>query len=256
MDSIKRWSRRDFLGLGAVAAAVRVHTRDARGQPRPPGVDPRLTARPVPPRRAADRGITRIGPDMARGGLLYVPAGYDPRRPAPLIVALHGGGGYAGSWSRLYDVCEERSLVLMAPDSRARTWDRVSGEFGPDVGFIDAALRFTFDRCAIDPMRIALAGFSDGASYALSLGPSNGDLFTHIIAWSPGFSDPDEPIVGAPRVFISHGTQDNVLPLSGTRNGIVPMFEMDGYAVRYREFEGRHEMPDTVVSATMDWFLG
>lgn len=31
------------------------------------------------------------------------------------------------------------------------------------------------------------AGFSDGASYALSLGLPNGNLFSHIVAFSPGF---------------------------------------------------------------------
>jgi len=33
-------------------------------------------------------------------------------------------------------------------------------------------------------------GFSDGASYALSVGITNGDLFTHVIAFSPGFVAP------------------------------------------------------------------
>ena len=46
------------------------------------------------------------------------------------------------------------------------TWDRVGGFFGPDVAYIDLALGITFDRCAIDPARVCLAGFSDGASSA------------------------------------------------------------------------------------------
>jgi phospholipase/carboxylesterase len=146
-------------------------------------------------------------------------------------------------------------VVLLAPESRGGTWDRVGGVFGADVAFIDAALRHTFERCAIDEAHIALAGFSDGASYALSLGPSNGDLFTHLVAWSPGFSDPEEPIVGSPPVFVSHGTADRVLPVAGTRHALVPMFEMDGYAVDYVEFDGVHELPEDVIDATMDWFL-
>jgi predicted esterase len=36
---------------------------------------------------------------------------------------------------------------------------------------------------------LAVSGFSDGASYALSIGPANGDLFTHVMAFSPGFAD-------------------------------------------------------------------
>jgi phospholipase/carboxylesterase len=203
-----------------------------------------------------DAGVTRIAPDRSRGGILYVPERYTPSSPAPLMVALHGANGQANTWSRLYGTCEEHGIVLLAPDSRGRSWDRVVSDFGPDVGFIDACLRYTFERCAIDPTRMALAGFSDGASYALSLGPSNGDLFTHLIAWSPGFSDPAEPVMGTPLVFVSHGTGDRVLPVAASRVGIVPMFEMDGYAVEYLEFEGAHEMPPEVVARAIAWFLG
>jgi len=220
---------------------------------RPP--DPRLTARPASPTREPTRGRTRIAPELDRGALLYVPGSYVPTTPMPLIVALHGAGGDAERWSSLFGACEARGIVLLAPDARGRTWDRVRADFGPDVSFIDAALRYTFERCAIDKGRVALAGFSDGASYALSLGPSNGDLFTHLVAWSPGFSDPSEPIVGSPRVFVSHGTGDRVLPVRITRDALVPMFEMDGYPIEYVEFQGGHEMPADVVERTLDWFL-
>ena len=217
--------------------------------------DPRLTARPRAPFRPAEHGSTSIAPTLERGGLLYVPQTYDEATPAPLIVALHGGGGRAASWSRLFDVCEARGIVLVAPDARARTWDRITSDFGPDVGFIDATLRYTFERCSIDPDHIALAGFSDGASYTLSLGPSNGDLFTHLIAWSPGFSSPVDPIIGEPKVFVSHGAADRVLPVAASRVGIVPMFQMDGYSIEYVEFDGEHEMPAAVVQRAMEWFL-
>lgn len=221
---------------------------------RGPIPDPRLQARPFAPRRDVDPGLHRFGEQ--RGGLLFVPTGYEPSVPPPFLLALHGSGGSADSWSRLFDVCDARGIVLLAVDSRDRTWDRVHGEFGPDVAFIDAALRFAFDRCVVDPSRLGLAGFSDGASYALSLGVSNGDLFTHLIAWSPGFTNPSEPIVGRPGVFVSHGTRDGVLPVRASRDGIVPIFEMDGYEPVYVEFDGRHEMPPEIVGQALDWFTG
>ncbi len=222
---------------------------------RPAFLDPRLTARPQRPFRPPVIGETRFGEQLPRGGILYVPQGYEPEAPIPLVVALHGAGGDADRWARFYEECDRRSFAILAPESRERTWDRILSDFGPDVGFIDSALRFTFERIAVDPARIALAGFSDGATYALSLGPSNGDLFTHLIAWSPGFSSPVDPIVGTPRVYVSHGVADRVLPVAASRVGIVPMFEMDGYDVRYTEFEGRHEIPDTVRTEALDWFL-
>lgn len=251
-------TRREFVAATVGAPLVELAGSEVApaGIGRPGSLlDPRLTARPHRPSRPAEVGESRFGTNLARGGFLYVPSSYTASVPAPLIVALHGSGGRAATWSSLQEACDARGIVLLAPDSRGRTWDRVNGDFGPDVGFIDSALRYTFDRCVIDSGHIALAGFSDGASYALSLGPSNGDLFTHLIAWSPGFSDPTEPIVGLPEVFVSHGTVDPVLPISGSRNGIVPMFEMDGYDIEYAEFDGRHEVPPEITTRALDWFL-
>ncbi len=257
----KAWTRRDFVGalvatpMLSGASRLRDETSLPPSLRTPCKLNARLTARPRRPFRSFRRGQTRIGQDLERGGYLFVPESYREDQPAPLLVALHGGGGHAGRWSDLYAACENRGIVLVAPDSRGRTWDRVNGAFGPDVAFIDAVLRFTFERCAIDPLRIALAGFSDGASYTLSLGPPNGDLFSHLIAWSPGFSDPEDPIVGAPRVFVSHGTDDRVLPVSMSRSAIVPMFEMDGYEVTYFEFQGRHELTTKAIDEGLNWFL-
>jgi phospholipase/carboxylesterase len=58
------------------------------------------------------------------------------------------------------------------------------------VDFIDHSLQYVFDRYTVDPARLGIAEFSDGASYALSLGLPSGDLFSHIIAFSPGFMRP------------------------------------------------------------------
>jgi phospholipase/carboxylesterase len=85
--------------------------------------------------------------------------------------------------------------------------------YGPDAEFIDRALEQTFDRLAVDAKKLAVEGFSDGASYTLSIGLTNGDLFTHVLAFSPGFAAPAGR-EGTPRIFVSHGVNDNVLPLS------------------------------------------
>ena len=103
---------------------------------------------------------------------------------------------------------------------------------------------------------MALGGFSDGASYALSLGVSYGDLFSHLVGYSPGFHAPSDPIVGTPRVYISHGEQDAILPVSISRDIIVPSFRNAGYDVTYEEFAGGHELPPEISESALDWFLG
>ncbi len=222
-----------------------------------PAAAGRLHARPQPPAAAAAvPGLHPLGA-AAPGvdALLYVPAGYRADRPAPLAVMLHGAGGRAAhGLALLHGLADAAGLVLLAPASRGRTWDVILGGFGPDVAALDAALAAAFARCAVDPGRVALGGFSDGASYALSLGLTNGDLFTHVLAFSPGFLAPARR-VGAPRCYVSHGTRDAVLPIGPCSRRIVPRLERAGYAVRYREFDGPHTVPPAVAREAVAWFV-
>ena len=216
----------------------------------------RLGARPQhgskPP---AAPGLQALGLVAGRDGFIYVPSGYDPARAAPMVLMLHGAGGNAsGGLDPLVRLADQAGLLLLTPDSRGRTWDVLVGGFGPDITFIDRALAQTFSRYEVDPRRIAIGGFSDGASYALSVGLTNGDLFTHVIAFSPGFSSPGRER-GSPELFISHGTGDDVLPIARTSRMIVPVLRRQGYRLRYEEFEGGHLVPPAISEAAVDWFL-
>lgn len=216
---------------------------------------PRLSARPGTPSTLVEPGVYQLGLGGQRDGILYVPDGYDAENAAPLFVVLHGAGGTSTDWASYYVRADARGMVLLIPDSRASTWDMILGGFGPDVEFLDQALTYTFERCLIDPMRLALGGFSDGATYALSLGLSNGDLFSHLIGYSPGFIQPSDPIVGKPTVYVSHGTRDNVLPVTQSRDIIVPYLRNAGYDVTYEEFDGGHQVPAAISESALDWFL-
>jgi predicted esterase len=221
----------------------------------------RLLARPGLPRsdaKAASTGLRPLGLGSERNALLYVPKGYRATQEgAPLALVLHGSRSDARRGiSPFLGPAEEAGLVLLAPDSRdPRDWDFIfPGYYGPDVRFIDRALERTFDLLAVDAERLAVAGFSDGASYALSLGLTNGDLFGHVIAFSAGLA---EPVVrrGKPFIFVSHGTGDEVLPIERTSRRFVPQLEREGYEVRYREFDGGHTVPPGIVRDAVDWFV-
>jgi len=254
-------SRRHALRLGAataVAAALGWSCRGAGGGAAPdsPG---RLRARPASPSGAAPAagltplGLEAAGGSAARDALLYVPSGYRPDRPAPLVVMLHGAGGSArGALNPFLARADAAGLLLLAPDSRGQTWDFIRGPYGPDVAFMDRALRDVFGRCAVDPARVAIEGFSDGASYALSLGLTNGDLFGRIVAFSPCIVAP-AAYLGRPRVFVSHGTDDPVLPIEGCGRRIAAQLRAEGYAVEYREFDGGHTVPAEIARGAIDW---
>ncbi len=142
--------------------------------------------------------------------------------------------------------------LLLAPESRGRTWDVILGGYGSDVAFLDSALAAVVARCPVDTTRLAVGGFSDGASYALSLGLANGDVFGAVLAFSPGFMAPLESR-GRPRVFVAHGVQDRVLPIDRCSRRLVPVLRRAGYDLSYREFDGGHGMPAGVVAEAVDW---
>lgn len=215
----------------------------------------RLLARPGKPAGAAPVGWLPLGLGWRRDGVLYVPAGYRADRPAPLAVMLHGAGGDAEhGLSLLRTLADDAGLILLAPASRRQTWDVILGGFGPDVAFLDRALEQTFGRYAVDRERLAVGGFSDGASYAISLGLTNGNLFTHVLAFSPGFMAPGER-VGKPHLFLAHGTNDGVLPIDLCSRRIVPQVRKAGYDVTYREFDGPHTVPPDIAREALGWFL-
>jgi phospholipase/carboxylesterase len=88
-----------------------------------------------------------------------------------------------------------------------------------------------------------------------AIGATNGQLFSHAIAFSPGFWAPGDTR-GAPSFFVTHGTADQVLAIDATSRRGVPRLERAGYDVRYREFPGGHTVPGDLAAAAVMWFLG
>jgi phospholipase/carboxylesterase len=218
----------------------------------------RLTARPIPSESAPPGAAPSLhaldlgpGPEV----LLRVPgASESATGPPRLVLSLHGAGGNArGGLAPLLPLADAHRLLLLSPASRDNTWDVITqGGWGSDVQRINQALTRVFATYQVDNSHLAISGFSDGASYALSLGLANADLFTHIIAFSPGFLLPS-PRVGTPRVYISHGRTDAVLPIDQTTRRIVARLQAAGIPTEVHEFDGPHVLPPDIVEDAMRW---
>jgi phospholipase/carboxylesterase len=129
-------------------------------------MEARLRARPLLVTGSAPVGLQPLMLGAARDSYLYVPTTYRADRPAPLVLLLHGAGGHARQGlDLLRSLADAAGLLLLAPASRDHTWDLlVDRRDGPDAAMIERALEQTFSRYAIDPVRLAIGGFSDGAS--------------------------------------------------------------------------------------------
>jgi phospholipase/carboxylesterase len=243
-------NRRRFVTLAGRSLALVAIGQACRA--RWPSDDGRLAARPHEGARTIASGSSALGLEQERDGILQVPS-QSGGRPLPLLVLLHGAGGSGEKvLGRLGTAPADAGVAVLAPDSRGGTWDAIRGGFGPDVVFLDRALQAVFDRVAIDPSRVAIGGFSDGATYALSLGLVNGDLFPKVVAFSPGFVV-EGPVHGKPEFFVSHGTSDPILPIDQSSRIIVPALRKRGYDVTFREFRGEHEVPAEIAREAMSW---
>jgi predicted esterase len=221
----------------------------------------RLTARPqadrLPQAPPPPKGISFLGLDRKNSGrdaVLYAPANFDPRTPIPLLLFLHGAGQNGALMVKaLQDAAERHGVLLLAPSSRAATWDMHRAPACDDSAFIDSALAQIFAAATIDPRRIGIGGLSDGASFALSLGLANGDLFGEVMSFSAGFFH--VPLrMGHPRVFLSHGHRDVIIDFRIGRQIADRLIE-SGYEVTFRPFDGGHGIPSDGLEAALAQFL-
>jgi len=196
-------------------------------------------------------GISEDG----RDGILYVPNSYRDSIPAPLLVMLHGFGGWADEMKSTYALAEEFGVVLIVPESREVTWGQGAPGFDPDVRYIGAAYRKVTGMVNIDPERVALGGRSDGAGYALSMGLAYGDIFNHLIVLSGGSMTPIRR-KGKPKIFMAHGTRDNTMPIDLTARKFSATLRDEGYDVTYREYDGGHGTPQAIAREAFAWLVG
>ena len=245
-------TRRRFSFVAGGALASLVLNGACRGTEAGPAEQGRITARPRRGSKTTAAGTHALGLGGSRDAILQLPSAV-AAAPLPLLVLLHGAGGSgAGILRRLGAAASDAGIAVLAPDSRESSWDAIRGTFGPDVEFLNRALERVFETTAVDPTRLSVGGFSDGATYAISLGLINGDLFRRVVAFSPGF------VVGAatygrPQLFVSHGKADEILPIDRCSRQIVPALQKRGYDVTFKEFDGGHTVPSEIAAEGMKW---
>src|SRR5215218_5128901 len=241
-------------GLAAMIAAPTLLGAPQCAAAAPVGELGRLQTRHSPATERTAPGTYPLGLRRDRDGVLHLPPQYSHDTPIPLVLLLHGAGGAGARVAqRFQPYADELGIAFVAPDSTGVSWDR-NDRLKSDVEFIDRALTVAFRRVNTTPERVRIGGFSDGASYSLSVGLTNGDLFARILALSPGFFDSAQER-GKPAIYITHGTNDEILPIDRTSRRIVPMLQRAGFPVEYHEFDGKHETPPEICRPGFQWLV-
>lgn len=246
--------RRTFLTLGAAGAfGLASSARLLAGQNPAPPIQP-IDQIPV----AGDDipiGKSRLGiSDGDRDATIYVPKSYKKGTPMPIVVMLHGFRSTAEAVRYTFPLAEEFGVIVLAPESRDMTWGMEIPGFDTDSRYIGMAFRWIDEVLTIDRTRVAMAGVSDGANYALNMGLAYGDTFNHLMIFSAGTLAPFRK-QGATKVFLGHGTNDQQMPIDRTGRKFAAELKADGYDLTYREWDGGHGAPIEVVREAFDWFV-
>lgn len=166
---------------------------------------------------------TLVSSGRKRDYLLHVPRGYDPARPTPLVICLHGAGGWPAQqrnltrWDRLADA---QGFLVVYPSGQGtpRIWNIDDPEDRQrEVRFISDLIDRLEAAYAIDPARIYVNGFSNGGGMAFVLSCALPGRIAAVGTVSPAQSLPWNTFADpAPMPLISfHGTADPIIPYQG-----------------------------------------
>ncbi|MFQ5527816.1 MAG: alpha/beta hydrolase family esterase [Thermoanaerobaculia bacterium] len=170
--------------------------------------------------------------DAGRGPVtLVVPDSYDPDRPSPLVVHLHGYASTADAiehWLRLEPLAQELGFLYLLPQGSIDEAGQPFWNAGPvccnwynsavdDIEYLRRLVDEVGNRCRVDPGRIYWIGHSNGAYMAYRIACEHAELVTGLTAIAgvtenePTNCNPFKPV----HVLHVHGTADDFWEFEG-----------------------------------------
>ena len=156
----------------------------------------------------------------------FLPTGYEPNYPYPLVVFLHGHGGSDEQMLRLAPRLSRRNYICISlrgphplgqrPDGRAAfTWGSDGDDDSQVEDYVLRAVEETRRRYHVHSERIYLAGFREGAALAYRLGLLYPERFGGVVSLN-GVMPRGGPLLRLPevrhlRVLIGHGIANAVV---------------------------------------------
>jgi polyhydroxybutyrate depolymerase len=162
-----------------------------------------------------------VSSGVRREYLLYVPKSYDPARPTPLVISMHGAGGWpvqqrdVSQWNA---VADEQGFIVVYPAGFSRGAPRVWRMGEPaEVQFIADLIDALEAKYTIDPARIYADGLSNGGGMAFVLSCTLSDRIAavglvgsaQLLPWTWCTDTRPVPMIAF------HGTADQFAPYHG-----------------------------------------
>ncbi len=190
---------------------------------------------------------------------VHLPADYDPSKPWPLLITLHGANGNGTDWIRTWVRTAGTRYILVAPTTPRHTWSARQGHY-----YVLTALREMTEKLNVDPDRVYLDGMSMGAGGTFRLAEHFPD---HWAAIGPRCNVPDirqkkdksyvtmlaENYRMVPTYWVV-GAKDERIPIEMARAAKVDLDAAKGELV-YKEFpDGGHDWSLEKDEVVLEWY--
>jgi polyhydroxybutyrate depolymerase len=161
--------------------------------------------------------------------IIHLPSSWDGKKPVPLLLCLHGGGGTAKHMQAFVDfdkIADRDAFIVVYPNGWERGWNdgrvdiksKAHNLNMDDVGFISSLIDTLTSKYIIASDRIFITGTSNGGIMSYKLACALGNKIRGIapvIACMPenlyNEAKPEYPV----KVMIMNGTGDPLVPYNG-----------------------------------------
>jgi phospholipase/carboxylesterase len=200
----------------------------------------------------------------------FLPTGYEPNYPYPLMVFLHNHGGSEEQILRLAPRLSRRNYICIGLRGPHRLSERGDGRaaFGWGLdGALDVlveeyvfrAVEQTRRHLHVHSERIYLAGFCEGAMLAYRLGLLYPERFAGVIALNGCIPRHGGPLLRLPevrklRVLIGHGIANAIVPFTLARNDFRLLYTA-GLSVRMHSYPANHRIHRDMLRDIDRWVM-
>jgi phospholipase/carboxylesterase len=191
------------------------------------------------------RALEAFRPKAEKARVLLFPPP-EGSRPAPLLVAMHPSGGSARSFAPLFlDLARELGAVLAVPEGLNPAGDGFDwGVLEQGELLVEKAVERAKTAHAVDPARVILAGYSNGASTAFAMAMRKPSAYAGVLSIAGAYEERVAPAPAAgplPRFAILNGALD---PEAGSNRRAADVLSSRGGAVHLRIYPGvGHALP-------------
>jgi polyhydroxybutyrate depolymerase len=165
---------------------------------------------------------------VSRSWITYVPASYDPAKPTPLVVLLHGRPSSATEMAvitRMHEVADRHGFIVTYPEGLNNEWNAFYDLTGQrsiapqdDVAFLKTLTEDLGQDFNIDRSRMYIGGFSNGGFMTIRMACSASDVFAGFAVVSAELYTVLKDVCRRSRpspILLMHGTEDPSVPYNG-----------------------------------------